>query len=254
MKTSIKFSFIAFVFVIAVMTVPQRARSEDGGTEDPAKVIIEVDKLGTELGVPEEEATMPDGKVLMSQKWGAAEIQKAVAELPKRYHDPDKTYMVTSSPHPAITLAFIQALQPLDVGYLYMAPGGDEVPMCELKKMPEIPEADANLGVRFEIIEDGDKLFMNFNSDSPEATAAKSHSFNIGDTCKIAIPEIPKGKHLYLHARGRYCVMVALAFNYIKDTKSISIARHEDDYTCAISFSDVIEVGEVTKRTLPNEL
>jgi hypothetical protein len=48
--------------------------------------------------------------------------------------------------------------------------------------------------------------------------------------------------------------MVALAFNYIKDTKSISIARHEDDYTCAVSFSDDIDVGEVTKRTLPNDL
>jgi hypothetical protein len=126
--------------------------------------------------------------------------------------------------------------------------------MCALKKTAGIPDTEANLGVRFEIIEDGDKLFMNFNSDSPEATAAKGHSFAIEDSCKIAIPEIPKGKHLYLHARGRYCVMVALAFNYLEDTKSISIARHEDDYTCAVSFSDDIEVGEVTKRTLPNDL
>jgi hypothetical protein len=248
MKASVRCSVIVIILVFTAMVTVCSA----GG--DAEKVLIEIDKLGTELGVPEEEMVMPDGKKMKGQKWGKAEIQKAVAELPKRYNDPGKTYFVTSSPHPAITLAFIQTLRPLDVGYLYMSPGGDEVPMCALPKTAGVPDADANLGVRFEIIEEGDKLFMNFNSDSPEATAAKGHSFEIEDTCKISIPEIPKGKHLYLHARGRYCVMVALAYNYIKDTKSISIARHEDDYTCAVSFSDDIEVGEVTKRTLPNEL
>jgi hypothetical protein len=248
MNTTIKISIIAFVFVFAAVAT---VCSAGGGSE---KVLIEIDKLGADLGVPEEEMVMPDGKKMKGQKWGKAEIQKAVAELPTRYNDPGKSYLVTSSPHPAITLAFIQTLQPLEVGYLYMSPGGDEVPMCTLPKTAGIPDAGANLGVRFEIIEEGDKLFMNFNSDSAEATAAKSHSFEIADTCKISIPEIPKGKHLYLHARGRYCVMVALAYNYIKDTKSISIARHEDDYTCAVSFSDDIEVGEVTKRTLSNDL
>jgi hypothetical protein len=248
MKSTLKISAVAFMLVAIAM--PAVCSAGDGSE----KVLIEIDKLGAKLGVPEEEMVMPDGKKMKGQKWGKAEIQKAVAELPKLYNDPGKSYLVTSSPHPAITLAFIQTLQPLDVGYLYMSPGGDEVPMCALKKTAGIPDAEANLGVRFEIIEDGDKLFMNFNSDSPEATAAKGHSFAIEDSCKIAIPEIPKGKHLYLHARGRYCVMVALAFNYLEDTKSISIARHEDDYTCAVSFSDDIEVGEVTKRTLPNDL
>lgn len=263
MKTTVKFSIIAFALVFAFIStgcdnqtaeVVKNDQTVDVTKTEPEKVLIEIDKLGKELGVPEEEMVMPDGQKMMGQKWGRKEIQKAVSELPKRYNDPGKAYFVTSSPHPAITLAFIQTLQPLDVGYLYMAPGGVEVPMCELKKVGQIPNAASNYGVRFEIIEDGDKLFMNFNSDSPEATAAKSHSFEIENTCKLTIPEIPKGKHLYLHARGRYCVMVALAYNYLKDTKSISIARHEDDYTCAVSASDDIEVGEVTKRTLPNEL
>jgi len=251
---SAKYTFIVIMLVFAAMATVLNAQNSGKAATEPDKVLIEVDKLGKELGVLEEEETMPDGKKMMGQKWGQVEIQKAVSELSKRYYDPGKAYFVTSSPHPAITLAFIQALQPLNAGYLYMAPGGVEVPMCELKKVGNIPDAASNYGVRFEIIEDGDKLFMNFNSDSPEATAARSHSFDINDTCKLTIPEIPKEKHLFLHARGRYCVMVALAFNYIKDTKSISIARHEDDYTCAVSFSDDIEVGEVTARTLPNKL
>lgn len=254
MKTSIGFSFIAVTLFFAVMATGCTKQNNEDAQTEPEKVLIEVSAFGRELGVSEEETVMPDGKTAMSQKWGTAELRKAVTELPKHYSDPDKAYLVTSSPHPAITLAFIQALQPMDVGYLYMEPGGVEVPMCELARSADIPDAETNYGVRFDIIEEGETLFMNFNSDSPEATAARSHSFDIADTCRLTIPDIPKGKHLLLHARGRYCVMVTLAFNYIQDVKSLSIARHEDDYTCAVSFSDDIEVGEVTKRTLQNNL
>ena len=255
MKRKAGYLIIIFLFLL-IGTNPYCviAQMDDRDSNDSKKVMIEVDKFGEKLDVQQEEVVMPDGNKGLSQKWGEAEIQKAVSELKNYYNDPDKIYLVTSSPHPAITLAFIQALQPLNVLYLYMSPGGDEVEMCTLPKVSQIPDPDTNYGVRFEIIEDGDKLFMNFNSDSPEATALRQHTFDINDTCKLVIPEIPANKHLFLHARGRYCVMVAMAFNYIKDCKSISIARHEDDYTCAVSFSDDIAIGEVTKRTLPNDL
>lgn len=244
-----------FVFVSIFMAAAFNATQGNAQTTaESQKVIIEIDKIGRDIGVAQEETVMPGGNKGMSQRWDKAEMEKAFAVLKRDYNDPDATYFVTSSPHPAVTLAFINALRPLDVNYLYQRPGGDEVDMCELQKVKGIPEADSNYGVRFEIIENGDKLFMNFNSDSPEATAQKAHSFEIPNICKLTIPEIPTGKHLYLHARGRYCVMVALAFNYINDCKSISIAYHQNDYKCAASFSDEIEIGEVTTRTLPNDL
>lgn len=255
MKIKASCLILIFAFAFTGMAATNDSAQQDEQIDyGPDKVLINVSELGDKIGVVKEETLMPDGKMGIAQKWGKAEIQEAVSEVKRTYKDHGKTYMVTSSPHPAITLALIQALQPMHVLYLYMEPGGDEVEMCELKKVKGIPEPDTNYGVRFEIIEDGDKLFMNFNSDSPEATALKQHSFGISNICKLAIPEIPSGKHLFLHARGRYCVMVTLAFNYIKDSKSISIARHEDDYTCAVSFSDAIEVGQVTTRTLPNDL
>jgi|GEM_PF-2193081 len=255
MKKKARYLIIIFVFVFIGLAATYSIAQKDGQIKSELKkVVISVSEVGEKIGVVKEETVMPDGKKAFAQKWGKAEIKKAIAELKRIYNDPEITYLVTSSPHPAITLAFIQALQPLNVLYLYMEPGGDEVEMCELKKVKQIPAPDSNYGVRFEIKEDGDKLFINFNSDSPEATALKQHSFDIKNTCKLAIPEIPAGKHVFLHARGRYCVMVALAFNYVKGSKSISIARHEDDYTCAVSFSDEIETGEVTTRTLPNNL
>jgi len=248
MKYAIKYSIIVFVLVFSAMVTVCNAESEDGTNAEPEKVTVDIEKLGKELGVKEVEVQRPDGNSRISQQWGKADIQKAMAENLKRYSDPGKTYLVDASPSPVITLAFIQALQPMNVLYLY---AGAEMPMCELKKVDKIPGADSNYGVRFEIVEEGDKVFMNFNSDEP---GASQHTFATDDTCKLTIPEIPKGKHLFLHARGKYCTMVALAFNYVKDSKSVSIASHEEDYTCAVSFSDDIEVGDVTTRTLPNDL
>lgn len=255
MKAKVRYSAALLVCFVLCLAAPFCSAEGNGvGEGESNKVTIEIDKFGKKIGVPEEETVMPDGKKAMAQKWGEAELQIAVAELKRYYNDPEKTYMVTTSPHPAVCLAFIQALQPLDVLYLYNRPGETEVPMCSLPKVKRIPDPDTNYGVRFEIIEDGDNLFINFNSDSPEATAQRKHSFDINDICKLTIPEIPAGKHLFLHARGRYCVMVVLAFNYISDCKSVSIAYHENDYKCAVSFSEDIEVGKVTPRTLPNDL
>jgi hypothetical protein len=68
------------------------------------------------------------------------------------------------------------------------------------------------------------------------------------------IPEISAGKHVYIHGKGMFCVLVCVAKNYIKDAKSISLAAHDTDYTCAISHTDEREVGEETPRSLPNNL
>ena len=254
MKTKFRFLIISLALFFTGLATANSIAQKDAQTKsEPQKVIIDIGGLGEKMGVAQEETVIPDGSKLLVQKWNKAQIQKAVADLKQRYTDPKNTYLVTNSPNPAITLAFIQALQPFKVLYLYMKPGGDEIDMCELKKVKQAPAPASNYDANFEIKEDGDKLFINFNSDSAEA-ALKGHTFDIKNTCKLVIPEIPAGKHVFLHAKGRYCVMVAVAFNYVKGSKSVSIACHEEDYTCAVSFSDKIEIGQVTPRTLPNNL
>jgi hypothetical protein len=218
------------------------------------KIVIDIREIGEKMGVPKEELLFPGGLKFNEQKWGKEHIRKAISEVSFCFDEPENTYLLTDSPAPWITLALIEALKPLNVLYLYMRPGGDEIEMCELENVKQIPEPDSNYGVRFDIMEDGDKLFMNFNSDSPDATTLKQHTFDVKNICKLVIPEIPAGKHLFLHARGRYCVMVVLAYNYVKKSKSVSIAYHENDYTCAVSFSDEIEIGDVTTRTISNNL
>jgi hypothetical protein len=101
--------FIITIVFVGVTAAHSASQKDEQGKSDPQKVIIDVSEIGDKIGVVKEETVMPDGKKDLAQKWGKAEIQKAMAELKRTYTDPKKTYFVTNSPHPAITLAFIQA-------------------------------------------------------------------------------------------------------------------------------------------------
>ena len=70
----------------------------------------------------------------------------------------------------------------------------------------------------------------------------------------LVIPDIPAGKNVFIHGKGMYGAMVCIAWNYVKNCKSLSVAAHETDYTCAVSFIKEREVGDVTHRTLQNNL
>jgi len=214
------------------------------------KVIIDVSQIGKKMSVPEKEVDAPDGRTFKQQLWDKSHIKKAIDELKYCFKEPEKIYLLTEIPEPWITLALIQALQPLKVHYLYPGPGGTELELADLKRGKQIPNYD----VTFEVVEQGDKVFINLNSDSPEAAKVGKHTFDLNNLPKVAIPDIPAGKHVFIHGKGMYGVMVLIARNYIKNCKSLSMAAHDTDYTCAVSNTKGLELGDVTPRTLPNNL
>ena len=216
------------------------------------KVIINVGKIGKRHGFPTEEFVFPNGMKVNVQKWKKEHIQKVISELKYCFDKPENTYLLTEVPEPWITLALYEALQPLKVLYLFpREEKGDELELCELKKGEKSPNYD----VVFEVVEDGDEVFINLNSDNPNIKPTRGpHTFNPENLCKVAIPEIPEGKHVYVHGKGMFCVMVCVAKNYVKGSKSVSLAAHAADYTCSVSFTDECEIGDVKSRTLPNNL
>jgi hypothetical protein len=216
----------------------------------PERVIIDLNALGEKMDVPMGDVTFPDGTKFKLQQWGEAHIREVIAGLTHCFDAPENTYLVTNSPAPWVTLAVMEALAPLEVRYLYPRADGVELKMVELKRGEKSPNYD----VVFEVVEDGDNLFINLNSDRPESLALKRHTFDTTNLPKVVIPEIPGGKHLFIHGKGMFCVLVCIAKNYIRDAKSISLAAHDTDYTCAISRTAELEVGKVTPRRLPNDL
>jgi len=226
------------------------AQTNDGKTGDSDTVIIDVSKVGKKMGVPEDTIPFVDGKTFKLQRWNKEHIKKAINELKYCFKEPEKTYLLTEVPAPWITLSLIQALQPLNVHYLYPAPGGTDLEMIEFKRGQQAQ----NYGAIFEVKEEGDNVYINMTTDNPSTMTTGEHTFDIKNLTKVVIPDIPPGKNVFIHGKGMYGAMVCIAWNYVGNCKSLSMAAHETDYVCAVSFSEEYEVGDVTKRTLQNNL
>ena len=250
-----KFKSLSFLvlFTFAFMSMVECRSFAQKNSQTPAeekKVVISVEELGKKFGVSEEEAVLPNGEKRLHQKWQIKDVQRAISELQYCFSSPKNTYLLTEIAEPWITLALMEALKPLHVKYLYPRSNGTELEMYELKRGKQNPNYD----VVFEVVEADDKVFINLNSDSPDALKIGHHTFNLDNLSKVVIPEIPAGKHVFVHGKGMYSVMVCIAKNYIKGAKSLSMASHDSDYICAVSFTDDLEVGDVTPRTLKNNL
>lgn len=249
MKTKYRPLIILLIFVLTGMGVSCCFKNIHKNPDEAEKVIINLNELGEKMGTPKEEVTFPDGKFML-QQWDKTHIKKVINELQSCFNEPEKIYLLTDSPAPWITLALIEALQPLKVMYLYPRSDGVELDLCELER----GERESNYDVVFEIIDDGDNLFINLNSDRPEAEILVKHTFDTENLCKVVIPEIPEGRHVFIHGKGMFCVTVCVARNYLRNSKSVSLAAHDSDYICAVSYSYELKPGDVTPRTLPNNL
>ncbi len=240
--------FVSFLTVFPVGSSSAQTKEKETGSAD--RVIIDVSKIGKKMGVPEDTIPFVDGKTFKLQRWNKKHIQKAIEELQYCFKTPKKTYLLTEVPAPWITLALIQALQPLNVHYLYPAPGGTDLKMIEFKRGTPAQ----NYGAKFEVKVEGDNVYINMTTDNPSTMTTGEHTFNIQDLPKVVIPDIPAGKNVFIHGKGMYGAMVCIAWNYTKDCKSLSMAAHETDYVCAVSHIGEYEVGDVTKRTIENNL
>lgn len=208
-----------------------------------------------ELGGHYERRRAPNGEMIDMPIWDGKTYERALAALSGWRDAPDGRYYLTDVPSTWLVIALIHALAPAKVGYLYLKEDGVEVDMCRLAR--GVKPKEENYDVVFEVIEDGDRLYVNLNSDRPVADIAANggpHTFDIADLPKVVIPDLPTGKHIFMHAKGRFCVMDVIAWNYLPGAKSFSIACHEDDYTCCYSADPSIRVGDVTKRMIENRL
>jgi len=173
------------------------------------KQVIDLDKISKQLGVPMEEVTLPDGKKMAHPNWGKEHFYKAMELLAPYRKEPDTVLLVTNSPGPWITMGIMNGMKPLTVNYLYPRPDGVELEMTRLKRGTQ----KNNYDVVFEIVEKGDKLFINMTSDRPDATNVGHHTFETKNLPDVMIPQIPTGKDVFIHAKGMYCVMVCITLN-----------------------------------------
>ncbi len=220
------------------------------------RIVCNLSRMTEQVGGHYERRLAPNGQMIDMPIWDKGCYERALAQLSAWRDHPENRYYLTDVPATWLVIALIKALEPCRVGYLYMREDGVDVDMCRLARGTRPKEE--NYDVVFAIEDDGENLYINMNTDRPvddiEANGGP-HTFDIANLPKVVIPALPAGRHIFMHAKGRFCVMDVIAWNYLEDAKSFSIACHDDDYTCCYTTQpDVIAIGDVTKRTRENPL
>lgn len=216
-------------------------------------VIFDLFELTEQFGGSYIEEMGPHG---MHRKylWTGAVFINAVSYLKTVCSDPDVEYVISNSPEPWVTVGLVSALSPVKLLYLAPGPNATPVEMCSLSRGVE----GENYGVTYQVFEEGDRIFINMSSDDKKKIAENPtgprHTFDVANLPRIAIPDLPAGKNIFIHAKGMFTVMCTVACNYLDCAESISIAAHEDDYVCAFSKKPFFVPGDVTRRTLINDL
>ena len=200
-------------------------------------VLVNIEDIGREIGVPTHIMTSPDGKHQMEiQSWSKPYLQKA---LRKADVYQGQKIILTGHVDPWVTMAVLDRISPEDI--LYRVPMGDT-------KLYALAHGEANpdLDVVFTVKEDGNKVFINFNSDKP---GAQGHTFDMSRIAEVIVPDIPAGKHLFVHGLGMYPVQIVVLNELQKSCVSLSTAAHDDQvYTCAICRDGSMEPGDTTPR------
>lgn len=201
-------------------------------------VLVNIEDLGREINVPVQKVFSPDGKhEMMLQAWSKPYLHEALEKVAPLE---GQKVIITGHVDPWVTIALLDRIAPEDVRY--RVPMGD----TELYSLAH-GEPNPELDTVFVIREEGDNVFISFNSDR-EGSA--EHTFKMEDIHRIVVPEIPAGKNIFFHGLGMYPVQIVVLNELKKNCGSLSTACHADPvYTCAVCRNGTLKPGDTTPRT-----
>lgn len=221
------------------------------------RIFIDVTELGRLLNVRETYIYNPDGTVARSmdgdeivlQDWSVSQLRDALRShiAPVIRACPEGEYLLINSPRPWITLALYNAMLSLGARTLYSY-GPKEL---DLKILPQ-GEPLKELKIDFEVIENGDDVFVNLNSDAGNPNP-HGHNFDLDRFDDIVIPPVPEGKNVFVYGKGMFGVMVGVARSYIPKAASVFLANGPEEvpYVCVASSREDIVPGDIRPRSVP---
>ena len=219
--------------------------------------MIELAQIGKEAGVPTREVPGPFGETMYDQTWDKQSLPPVIDLLRTRL-EPDGPVAMTGHTDPWVFLAIVYALD-LEDRFQFTVPGGAH----RLISLPHGPDPEA--GVVFRILEEGDRVFVYFDTDpdQPEnkvfpqpgeepgdlsGFTPQEHSFDAADIPKIVVPEIPTDKHVFFYGDGIFPAHLVVAHELGKGQRSLWVACHNKDYACVFCRDGSAEVGDTFPR------
>ena len=205
--------------------------------------IIDIAKLGAQVGMEAKEQTLPNGKVVNSLVWDQEHLLKAV-EAVKHLSEEGKPVEINGAAPAWLVSALTHTVHPCPVS-VYVPQIGKAVAIPELAHGEANPEGE----VSFKTTEKGDSVLIEYNLDLPEGVT----TYDEENLPKVVVPEIPEGKAVYISGRGPNYLTTAIAEAYAHTNSSVSLFQPGVGYTCSITHSRSKRLGDLTKDPLGKE-
>lgn len=225
-------------------------------------ILLDVKKLGSEIGVPLHEVRppvragmkLPEGMTepprIIAQNWSEEWLDRAIAKVAHYKTDyAGRTIAVGADLHVWIVLGIAYSLLPeCRIIYAAMKPGSQsEFEYMDFLKLPMGDTLNPELMFDYTMRTEGDCVYIDYCVDDPNS--GKMHSFDNARLPELILPRIPENSHVFLHAVGSYVVQTAVANSYGAYAKSVSTAYHDPaEYHCAISHCEEMKPGQTTPR------
>ena len=224
-------------------TMNNKIFEEEKKMENKNENIIDIEKLGKEIGMEEKEQTLPNGKKVKSLVWDKENLIKAVTAV-KPLSEEGKPVKITGRTPAWLASALTHAVHPCPVS-LFMPQIGKYVDIPELTHGEENKEGE----VAFNVTEKGDLILVEYNMDLPEGETV----YDENNLEKVVVPKIPEGKAVYLSGRAPNYISVAIAEAYAHTNSSVSLFQPGTGYTCSITHSRNKKLGDLTKDPIGKE-
>lgn len=205
--------------------------------------VIDITKLGEEIGMEAKEQTLPNGKKVKSLVWDKENLIKAV-NATKQLSTEGKPVEITG-PAPAwLVSALTHNVHPCKTS-IYVPQIGKSV---EIPQLPHgAPNPEGELG--FKVTEKGDSVLVEYAMELPDGIT----TYDENNLSKIVVPDIPQGKAVYLSGRGPNYIAVAVAEAYAHTNSSVSLFQPGVGYTCSITHCRNKRLGDLIKDPLAKE-
>ena len=195
--------------------------------------IIDTQELANKLEMKPIQRTLGNGRVVEQIVWDKENLQKAVKEV-KGLSAKGEEVKITG-PAPAwMVSALTHTVHPSPVS-VYVPQIDKYVPVGSLKHGERNPEGE----VSFEVKEKGNAVLVEYSMDCDV--------YDENNLSKVVVPELSKGKHVYISGRGPNYLTTSIAESYAHTNGSVSLFQPGTGYTCAITHSREKELGDVVK-------
>ncbi len=205
--------------------------------------VIDIAKLGAEIGMEAKEQTLPNCKIVRSLVWDQENLLKAVNAV-KHLSEEGKPVVITGAAPAWLVSALTHTVHPCPVS-VYMPQIGKNVEIPQLAH----GEQDVAGEVGFKVTEKGDSVLVEYSMELPEGIT----TYDENNLSKVVVPEVTQGKAVYLSGRGPNYLTVAIAEAYAHTNSSVSLFQPGVGYTCSITHSRNKRLGDLTKDPLGKE-